>query len=52
MVKDTGHFQKFEPVEIGVLDLTEGQHHLEVRARKIKNIAVMDIQKMTLTPVR
>jgi len=52
VVKNTGHFQKFEPVELGVFDLEKGQHHLEVRAKKIQNVAVMDIQKMTLTPVK
>lgn len=52
VVKDTGHFQKFEPIDLGVVSLESGQHHLEIRAREIANVAVMDIQKLVLSPVQ
>lgn len=51
-VKSTGHFQKFEPVEVGEINLPKGNHRLEVRPQGKIKTAVMDIQKIVLTPVK
>ena len=50
-VKPTGHFQKFEPVEVGALILRKGVYPLEVRPQAKTKLAVMDLQKIVLTPV-
>lgn len=51
-VKETGGFQAFEPVDLGVLDLAEAKRYqLTVKAIKKPGPAVMDLRRMTLTPM-
>ena len=50
-VEETGHFQRFIPREVGVLDLTAGENTLTVRPLKKKGAAVMDLRRVTLERV-
>ncbi len=50
-VKATGHFQKFEPVELGTVILSRGVYPLEVRPKGKTKMAVMDLQKIVLSLV-
>ena len=50
-VEETGHFQRFIPREVGVLDLTAGANTLTVRPLKKKGAAVMDLRRVTLERV-
>lgn len=51
-VKETGGFQAFQPVDLGVLNLTEAKRYqLTVKAVKKPGPAVMDLRRMTLIPV-
>lgn len=52
-VKETGGFQAFQPVDLGVLNLPEAKRYqLTVKAVKKPGPAVMDLRKMTLIPVQ
>ncbi len=51
-VEDTGGFQNWKDRELGIVDLAEvGEHKLAVKPLKKAGKAVMDIQKIVLTPV-
>jgi arylsulfatase A-like enzyme len=50
-VEETGHFQRFVPREVGVLELAAGEHTLTVRPVKKKGAAVMDLRRVTLERV-
>ena len=50
-VEETGHFQRFIPREVGLLDLTAGDNTLTVRPLKKKGGAVMDLRRVTLERV-
>ncbi|MEZ5327278.1 MAG: hypothetical protein R3F19_19690 [Verrucomicrobiales bacterium] len=54
-VIDTGGFQKFVPVKLGTVEVPEiepiGRVSVQVRAKKMANSAVMDIQKVVLRKV-
>ncbi|MDA0811692.1 MAG: hypothetical protein O3C21_04770 [Verrucomicrobia bacterium] len=54
-VIETGGFQQFVPVTLGTVEVPEiepiGRISVEVRAKKIANSAVMDIQKVVLSKV-
>lgn len=51
-VKETGGFQAFQPVDLGVLNLTEAKRYqLTVKAVKKPGPAVMDLRRITLTPI-
>jgi arylsulfatase A len=50
-VEETGHFQRFIPREVGVLDLTAGANTLTIRPLKKKGAAVMDLRRVTLERV-
>jgi len=50
-VEETGHFQRFIPREVGLLDLTAGENTLIVRPLKKKGAAVMDLRRVTLERV-
>ena len=52
-VKDTGGWQKFEDVAIGQLTIDKaGRHTLKVAAKTKPGVAVMDLPKIVLTPVK
>lgn len=51
-VKGTGHFQKFDPVDLGAMTLGQGVYPLEVRPQGKTKLAVMDIQKIVLSPLK
>jgi arylsulfatase A-like enzyme len=50
-VEETGHFQRFIPREVGLLDLTTGENTLTVRPLKKKGAAIMDLRRVTLERV-
>ena len=50
-VEETGHFQRFVPREVGLLELTAGPNTLTVRPLKKKGAAVMDLRRVTLERV-
>ncbi len=51
-VEETGHFQNFKERVVGRVNLVEtGPQRLEIRVRKMAGHAVMDLQRMVLTPV-
>ena len=50
-VEETGHFQRFVPREVGVLELAAGDNTLTVRPLKKKGAAVMDLRRVTLERV-
>ena len=50
-VEETGHFQRFIPREVGVLELAAGENTLTVRPLKKKGAAVMDLRRVTLERV-
>jgi len=50
-VEETGHFQRFVPREVGVLELAAGDNTLTVRPVKKKGAAVMDLRRVTLERV-
>lgn len=51
-VKETGGFQAFQPVDLGVVNLTEAKRYaLTVKAVKKPGVAVMDLRRMVLRPV-
>jgi arylsulfatase A-like enzyme len=50
-VVETGHFQRFVPREVGVLELAAGANTLTVRPVKKKGAAVMDLRRVTLERV-
>jgi hypothetical protein len=49
-VKDTGHWQNFEPIELGTAKLDRGKYRLRVDATKKAKAAVMDLRQILLTP--
>ena len=50
-VQDTGHFQKFVALKIGVMELKEpGRYTLTVKPLKKPGVAVMDLRQVKLTP--
>jgi hypothetical protein len=50
-VEETGGFQNFKRREIGTLKLDQaGRYELAVRPRKKPGLAVMDLQRVVLTP--
>jgi arylsulfatase A len=52
-VKDTGGWQKFEEIAIGQLTIDKaGRHTLKVVAKTKPGVAVMDLPKIVLTPVK
>ena len=50
-VKDTGHWQAFEPVALGSVELTPGKTRLRVTPVSKAKAAVMDLQQVLLIPV-
>lgn len=48
-VEETGHFQRFVPRSIGIIDLPPGEARLAVRALRKAGPAVMDLRQITLT---
>ena len=50
-VEETGHFQRFVPREIGLLELAAGENTLTVRPLRKKGAAVMDLRRVTLERV-
>lgn len=48
----TGHFQKFVPVDAGVVLLKKGANRIVVQPQGKVKTAVMDVQKIELIPVR
>jgi hypothetical protein len=48
----TGHFQDFQAVDLGTFDLAKGAHHLELRPTGKVKVAVMDVQKIVLSPAK
>jgi hypothetical protein len=51
-VEETGHFQNFKERVVGKVNFAKsGPQRLEIRVRKMAGHAVMDLQKMVLTPV-
>jgi hypothetical protein len=50
-VEDTGHFQRFVPRRIGVLDLPAGKTTLAVKPFEKKGAAVMDLRRVSLIRV-
>lgn len=49
-VKDTGHWQGFEPLTIGTVTLPAGKTRLRVRAKSKIKVAVMDLRQVQLSP--
>jgi hypothetical protein len=53
VVEDTGHFQNFVPRTIGSLALaTTGPHTLTVKPNTKPGVAVMDLRRVTLRPLK
>lgn len=50
-VQDTGHWQNFEAMELGIIKLDAGKNRLRVSATKKAKAAVMDLRQVLLTPV-
>lgn len=50
VVKETGHFQNFEPQLIGRVRLPAGQSEVRVQPRKIARHAALDIRQIRLIP--
>jgi hypothetical protein len=50
-VEDTGHFQRFVPRRIGVLELPAGKTVVSVKPFEKKGGAVMDLRRVTLVRV-
>jgi arylsulfatase A len=50
-VEDTGHFQRFVPKRIGILELPAGQTVVSVKPFEKKGGAVMDLRRVTLVRV-
>ncbi len=51
-VVDTGGFQNWKTVEIGEIDLNSGTHHLAIKPIEKADKGTLDLQKVTLTPVK
>lgn len=52
-VKDTGGFQSFEARDVGTLTIEKpGRHALTVKARSKPGVAVMDLRRVVLKPVK
>jgi len=49
-VADTGGFQSWKPVDLGVVELTEGDHRVVINPLSKAKAAVLDVQKLVLTP--
>lgn len=49
-VIDTGHWQAFQPVDLGAVQLPAGSCQLWVRPQSKSAVAVMDLRQVTLTP--
>lgn len=52
VVEETGHFQNFIPRKLGVVRLEAGERDLWVKPVRKQGGAVMDIQKIVLTPAK
>jgi hypothetical protein len=50
-VEDTGHFQRFVPRRVGVLELPAGSTTVSVRPHEKKGGAVMDLRRVMLVRV-
>jgi arylsulfatase A-like enzyme len=50
-VEETGHFQRFVPRQVGVLDLPQGKTTVSVKVLQKKGGAVMDLRRLTLVRV-
>jgi hypothetical protein len=51
-VQDTGHFQHMILRTIGEVELTAGKHTLAVRPQSKPGVAVMDLRRIVVRPVR
>jgi len=52
-VADTGGFQKWKEVKLGTVELkTKGENRLAIVPLELKGVALMDVQKIVLNPVR
>jgi hypothetical protein len=52
-VKETGGFQNWQSIELGTIELgSEGSHQLAVQPLSKPGTAVMDVRKITLTPLK
>lgn len=49
-VVETGHFQNFQEVAIGHVQLSSGLHEVIIRPRRKQNKAVMDVRRVRLEP--
>jgi hypothetical protein len=50
-VEDTGHFQRFIPRRIGIIDLQAGKTTVAVRPMEKRGGAVMDLRRLSLVRV-
>ena len=50
-VVDTGGFQNWKALDLGEIELTKGEHLVSIKPNKKVGGAVMDINKVVLTPV-
>lgn len=51
-VVDTGHFQQMIQITVGEVDLPAGEQTLALRPRSRPGVAVMDVRRVVLRPVR
>ena len=51
-VRDTGHFQSMIQLSIGQVELPTGTHKLAVKPRTKPGVAVMDLRRVVLRPIR
>jgi len=51
-VVDTGHFQQMIQITVGEVDLTAGEQTLAIKPRSKPGVAVMDVRRVVLRPVR
>lgn len=50
-VKETGHFQRFVPMNLGTLHLEAGEHTLAIRAKSKPGFGVMDLRRVVIRGV-
>jgi hypothetical protein len=47
-VEDTGHFQRFVPRKVGVLELPAGKTRVALKPVEKKGGAIMDVRRLSL----
>jgi hypothetical protein len=50
-VEDTGHFQRFVPRKVGVLQLPAGKTRVAIKPLEKKGGAIMDVRRLSLVRV-